>query len=163
MRLPRVSTSSPGIKGLARFVESQRKRTGPPPLPGHPRLGHVADPVNPPPLTVAASLVAVQGVVLVGLGVAELGHIDPDRRAVAISGAVFFAGYGLALLACAVGLVRRVAWVRGPVLITQLVQLGIAWNVRDLWPLAVTMAAAAVVVLAGVLHPASVDALASDG
>ena len=122
----------------------------------------MAAPDNPPPLRVAASLVAVQGVVLVGLAGVELGNIDPDRRAVAISGAVFFGGYGVALLACAVALVRRVSWVRGPVLLTQLVQLGIAWNVRDFWPLAVPMAVAALVVLAGVLHPASVDALASD-
>lgn len=117
---------------------------------------------NPPPLTVAASLVAVQGVVLVGLAVADLANVDPDRRSVAIAGAVFFGGYGIALLACAFALVRRVSWVRGPVLLTQLVQLGIAWNVRDFWPLAVPVAVAALVVLAGMLHPASIDALAAD-
>jgi hypothetical protein len=117
---------------------------------------------NPPPLTVAASLVAVQGVVLLGLAAAELASIEADRQAVAISVAVFFACYGLALLACGFGLTRRVSWVRGPVLLTQLVQLGIAWNVRDFWPLAVPVAIAAVVVLAGMLHPASIDALAPD-
>jgi hypothetical protein len=81
---------------------------------------------------------------------------------VAISGAVFFAGYGAGLLACAVALVRRVAWVRGPVLLTQLVQLGLAWNVRDFLPLAIPMALAAVVVIAGMLHPASIDALTAE-
>jgi hypothetical protein len=134
-----------------------------PGLPPHPsRLPRVAAHDNPPPLTVAASLVAVQGVVLVGLAVADLAHIDADRRAVAISGAVFFGAYGLALLGCAVALVRHVTWVRGPVLITQLVQLGIAWNVRDFWPLAVPVAVAAVVVLAGMLHPDSIDALGGE-
>ena len=117
---------------------------------------------NPPPLTVAASLVAIQGVVLLGVAAVELASIQADRRAVAISVAVFLGGYGVALLACAAALVRRVSWVRGPVLLTQLVQLGIAWNLRDFWPVAVPVAVAAVVVLAGMLHPASVDALASD-
>ena len=159
---PRVSISGPNIKGCGRFVESQPGADWTAGARFVSRLPRVTAPDNPPPLTVAASLVAVQGVVLVGLGITDLANIDPDRRAVAISGAVFFGGYGLALLACAIGLVRRVAWVRGPVLLTQLVQLGIAWNVRDFWPLAVSMAVASAVVLAGVLHPASVDALASE-
>ncbi len=150
------------IKGLPGFVGSQRAADWTAGALSVSRLPRVREQDNPPPLTVAASLVAVQGVVLLGVAAVELASIEADRRAVAISVAVFFGGYGVALLACAFALVRRVSWVRGPVLLTQLVQLGIAWNLRDFWPVAVPVAVAAVVVIAGMLHPASIDALASD-
>ncbi len=114
---------------------------------------------NPPPLTVAASLVAVQGLVLVGLGVVEATSVVQERAAVAVSVSVFFAVYGVALLGCAVALTRRVGWVRGPVLISQLLQLGIAWNLRDAPLLAVVLALAALLTLAGMLSPASIEVL----
>ncbi|MGA8846762.1 MAG: hypothetical protein WB471_09145 [Nocardioides sp.] len=115
--------------------------------------------VNPPPLTVAASLVAVQGVVLIALAVVEIFNVVEDRVAVAVSTAVFFALYGAGLLLCALALTRRWGWARGPVLISQLLQLGIAWNIRDTPLLAIALALAALVALAGMLSPASLEAL----
>lgn len=117
---------------------------------------HVA---NPPPLTVAASLVAVQGAVLIAVALVEIFSVVEERVALAVSVAVFFALYGAALLGCAVALTRRQGWVRGPVLISQLLQLGIAWNVRDTPLLAIALALAAVITLAGMLSPASIEAL----
>lgn len=114
---------------------------------------------NPPPLTVAASLVAVQGMVLVALSALELTSISPERVSMGVSTAVFFLLYGIALLACAWGLTRRAAWSRGPVLITQLIQLGLAWNLRDVPLPAVVLAVTAVVALAGMLHPTTVEVL----
>jgi hypothetical protein len=114
---------------------------------------------NPPPLTVAASIVGVQGLVLVGLAVVEAFSVVPDRAAVAVSTAVFFGLYGVALLACAVALTRRWSWARGPALLSQLIQLGIAWNLRDVPLLAVVLVVAALVALAGMLNPASIDVL----
>lgn len=113
----------------------------------------------PPPLTVAASLVAVQGLVLVVLAVAELVSLSPDRRAMGLSTAGFFAAYGVVLLAAGWALWRAVGWSRGPVLLTQLIWLGLAWNLRDNAVLAIAVALTALVVLAGLLHPASVAAL----
>ena len=117
---------------------------------------HVA---NPPPLTVAASLVAVQGVVLLALALVEIFNVVEGRVAVAVSTAIFFALYGAGLLVCAVALTRRWGWARGPVLISQLLQLGIAWNIRDTPLLAIALALAAIVALAGMLSPASVEVL----
>jgi uncharacterized membrane protein (DUF2068 family) len=113
----------------------------------------------PPPLTVAASLVAVQGLVLVALAVAEVADLDADRRAMGLSTAGFFAAYGVLLLVAGWGLWRVAPWSRGPALITQLILLGLAWNLREHVLAAVVLLVVALVVLAGVLHPASVEAL----
>lgn len=114
---------------------------------------------NPPPLTVAASVVAVEGVVLLLLAALELGSVEETRRSVGLSTAGFFAGYGVILLACAWGLWRRHTWSRGPVLFTQLVGVGLAWNARDQWPITVALLVCVVIVFAGMLNPATLEAL----
>ena len=114
---------------------------------------------NPPPLTVAASLVVLQGFVLVSLAALELANVTSERMTMGVSTAVFFLVYGVALVGCAWGLTRQQGWTRGPVLITQLIQLGLAWNVRDTPLLAVALALTAGVVLAGMLHPATLRTL----
>jgi uncharacterized membrane protein len=119
-------------------------------------------PAAPPPLTVAASLVAIEGLVLVALAVVEIADLDADRRAMGLSTAGFFAAYGALLMVAAWGLRRRASWSRGPALITQLIWLGLAWNVREHVVAAVVLAVVALVVLAGVLHPDSIDALAGE-
>ena len=52
----------------------------------------------------------------------------------------------------------------GPVLLAQLIQLGLAWGFRDgdTLPLAIGLAVVAAVVLAGLFHPASMRALDRD-
>jgi len=120
-------------------------------------------PAVPPPLTVAASLVAVQGIVLVAFAVLEIADLDPDRRAMGLATAGFFAGYGVLLLVAGWGLWRRASWSRGPALITQLIWLGLAWNLREHVLAAIAVAVVALIVLAGVVHPDSVDALSGDG
>ena len=119
-----------------------------------------ARPENPAPLTVAASLVLVQGLLLLVLAVLELASTSADRVSVGVSVGLFFALYGVALVACARALHLRHGWARGPVLITQLISLGLAWNVRDVPLVAVLLVLTAAAVLAGVLHPASQEALA---
>jgi hypothetical protein len=115
----------------------------------------------PAPLAVAAGLTFVQGLVTVLLGVSEVATLDSDRLVMGTTTAVFFLGYGVALLLCAWGLHRVRGWARGPVLLSQLIWLGLAWNFRDgaTLPLAIVLAVAAVVALAGLLHPRSIDAL----
>ena len=117
---------------------------------------------NPAPLTVAASLVAVEGGLVVLLAVAELASLSSARLTMGLTTAVVVAVYGAALLGCALLLVRRVAFGRSPALLAQLIQLGVAWSFRGgatTW-LAVVLALVALVVIAGLLHPASMDALA---
>jgi len=114
---------------------------------------------NPPPLTVAASLVVLQGVALLVLGALELADLTEGRLSMGVSTAVFFVVYGGLLTVCAWGLTRRQGWTRGPVLITQLIQLGIAWNLRDDPVAALCLAGTAAVVLAGMLHPATIKVL----
>ena len=119
-------------------------------------------PSTPPPLTVAASLVAVQGFVLIALGIAEVADLEPERRAMGLSTAGFFGVYGGLLLVAAYGLWRRSPWSRGPALITQLILLGIAWNVREHVLVAVSIAVVALVAVVGVVHPDSIKALSGE-
>jgi hypothetical protein len=116
----------------------------------------------PPPLTAAASLVAVEGGVVVLLGVIELASLSTARLTMGVTTAAFFVLYGGGLLFCGWQLVRGGSWARSPVVLAQLIQLGIAWSFRGggtTW-LALVLAVAALVVLAGILHPRSIDALA---
>ena len=116
-------------------------------------------PQVPPPLTVAVSVVAVQGLGVLLFAVLQLADVSSERASVGVSNAFFFGAYGALLLAAAWALWRRAAWARGPVMLTQLICLGLAWSVRDLVYLAVVMAASALVALAGLLHPDSMAAL----
>ena len=119
---------------------------------------------NPAPLVVAASLVAVEGGMLLMYAAMELGSLSSQRLTMGLTTAVFFAAYGGALLYCTWQLTRGHSWARSPVVLAQLIQLGVAWSFRGgetTW-VAVSLAVVAVIVLAGVLHPASVDALGGD-
>ncbi len=116
----------------------------------------------PAPLTVAASVVVIQGTLLVVLAGVELAHVSSQRITLGVSTAVFFLVYGVLLVVCAIALTRRHGWTRGPVLITQLIQLGLAWNLREVGLVALMLVAAALIVIAGMLHPASIEALADD-
>jgi len=111
----------------------------------------------PAPLKVAASLTAVEAVLLLIYAVAELVSLSPGKVAVTLTTTVFFALYGGALLICAWGLVGGRSWARSPVVLAQLIQLGVAWSFRggDTTVVAVVLAVVSLIVLVGVLHPAS--------
>jgi hypothetical protein len=122
----------------------------------------VSDPTPsrvPTPLLVAAAVVALQGIGLVVLAVVGLVDLVPSRIEVGVSVSVFFAVYGAALLACAWALVGRRGWARGPVMLTQLIQLGLAWNTRDDPLLSVPLAVTALVALVAMVQPSSIQAL----
>ena len=110
-------------------------------------------------LTVAAALVALQGIVLAVWAVLVLVHIST----MSVSTAIFFLAYGAALGACAVGLWQLRSWSRAPIVLTQLIALGLAWDSRHAnVAVAIALAVVAVAALACVLHPASLEALATD-
>ena len=130
----------------------------PEPATGHP------SPKNPPPLTVAASLVAVEGALVMLLAAVEVSSLSSARVTMGVTTAVFFAVYGVGLLLCAWQLMRRASWARSPVVLAQLIQLGLAWSFRggDTTWVAIALAVVALVVIAGVLHPDSLEALSDD-
>jgi hypothetical protein len=116
---------------------------------------------NPAPLTTAASLVAVEGMLIVLLAAAELVSLSSGRLTMGLTTAAFFAAYGAGLVWCAWAITRRVTWARGPILLAQLIQLGLAWNFwgGETTVISVVIGVVAVVVLLGMLHPASLDVL----
>jgi len=113
------------------------------------------------PLLTAAGLTLVEGLLTVMYGVSEAVHITSQRLVMGVTTATFFVGYGAAMMICAWGLTRLHTWARGPVLLAQLIWLGLAWNFRDggTWPVAVGLAVPAAIVLVGMLVPSSVEAL----
>ena len=119
----------------------------------------------PAPLVVAAGLTFVEGLLTAMYGISEAVHVTSDRLVMGVTTSVFFVAYGAALVLCAWGIQRLRTWARGPVLLAQLIWLGLAWNFRhgETLPLAIALAVPAVVVLVGMLLPASVDALEHGG
>lgn len=113
---------------------------------------------------VAASLVVLEAFVLAALGVLELANLRAIRLTMGLTTSAFFllAAAGLAWCAWSLWRVRR--WARGPVVMAQLIQLGLAWNFRDVGTilLPLSLALVAVVVIAGLLHPATTQVLEED-
>ncbi|CUR61472.1 conserved membrane hypothetical protein [metagenome] len=113
---------------------------------------------------VAASLTGIEAFVLAGLGVLELANLSSIRLTMGLTTTAFFLAAAAGLAWCAWSLWRVRRWARGPVVMAQLIQLGLAWN---LWggstkPLSVGLGAVALVVIAGLLHPASTGVLEED-
>jgi hypothetical protein len=118
-------------------------------------------PPLPPPLVVAAGLVVVEGLLLLGYGVLEAVHIDSARAAMGITTAAFFVLLAGVLIACGWLVLRGRAGARSPIVVAQVMFLGLAWSFRGggtTW-VAIGLALVAGVVLVGLLHPASIDAL----
>ncbi|RYC14750.1 hypothetical protein [Nocardioides zhouii] len=116
---------------------------------------------SPPPLVVAASLTAVEAVMMVGLGLLEVASLNSVRLTMGVTTAAFFVGAGVALAWCAWSLWRASRWARGPVVMAQLIVLGLAWNLWDgaTKVLSLGLAVVALVVIAGLVHPASTELL----
>jgi hypothetical protein len=116
----------------------------------------------PPPLVVATALAGVEALLLVGYGIVLLTALNTARLAMGVTTPVFFIVYGLGLAGCAWALSRLRSWARAPLVFAQLIQLGVAWSFRGGTSTAVTvgLAVVAVLVLVGVFHPASLEALA---
>ncbi|MDN5892955.1 MAG: hypothetical protein L0H93_02920 [Nocardioides sp.] len=118
----------------------------------------------PAPLTVAVSLAGVEGAVMLGYAILELANSSADRLAMGVTTAVFFAMYGVGLAIAAWAVHRRHSWARSPIILAQLIQLGLAWNLRggETTVVAAVLAVVAVIVIVGLLHPASIEHLADE-
>jgi hypothetical protein len=118
----------------------------------------------PPPLVVAASLAALEGLLVLVYGVLEATNVHAERAAMGITTSAFFLILGAALIASAWLVGRGRPGARSPIIVVQVMLVGLAWNFRGgstTW-VAVGLATVAILVLAGLLHPASTAALADD-
>jgi hypothetical protein len=113
----------------------------------------------------ASSLAAVEGLLVLAYGALLAADIHAERAAMGVTTSLFFLFLGAVLIACAWYVVRGRSWARSPLVVTQVLALGLAWNFiggSTTW-LSVVLGVFAVVVLVGLLHPASVDALRDQG
>jgi hypothetical protein len=108
-------------------------------------------------IVVASCLVFAEAATLVGLAVVELFQLDGGRLALGVTNAVFFLLYAAGLAFCARGLLRLSRWTRGPLVMAQLIQLGVAYSFygHDTEWLAVILAATAIAVLAVMFAPST--------
>lgn len=120
--------------------------------------------VAPAPLKVAALLCGLQGATLAGYAALESLAITRSRLAMGIGTALFFALVAAALVGCAWALMRGRSWARSPLVLAQLIGLGLAWSFRggDTTWVAIALAIVALGVLVGILHPASIAWLSRD-
>jgi hypothetical protein len=112
---------------------------------------------RPLTIVIAAALLALEG--LIGLAYAglEVGQIRMSRAVVGVGVTVLMACFGLLLLVVARGVFLGKRWSRGPAVATQLILLPIAWSFKGgstTW-VSVVLAALAIAILVGVLHPRS--------
>lgn len=117
---------------------------------------------RPFPLILACVVVSLQAVALVVVAVLVLANLG-GVAALGVGSAIFFLVVAVGLAICAWALWGVNSWARAPIVLTQLIELGLAWDSRHsaTW-LSITLAVLAVVGLVGILHPASVAALADD-
>jgi hypothetical protein len=111
------------------------------------------------PLTIiiAAALLAIEALIALGYAVLEIGQVRMTRAAVGVGVTILMAAFGLLLLVVARGVFLGKRWSRGPAVATQLILLPIAWSFKGgstTW-VSVVLAALAIAVLVGVLHPRS--------
>jgi hypothetical protein len=108
-------------------------------------------------IVMAAALLALEALIGLGYAAVEVGQVRMTRAAVGVGVAILMAGFGLLLLVVARGVFRGKRWSRGPAVATQLILLPIAWSFKGgstTW-VSVVLAALAIAVLVGVLHPRS--------
>ena len=106
-------------------------------------------------------LVLLEGLFMVGYGVLEAVNVSSARLAMGATTAFFFAVYGVGLVVGAWAVTHGRIVARSPLVLAQLLQLGVAWGFwgGETSAVALALAIPAVLALAGLLHPASISAL----
>lgn len=119
-------------------------------------------PQVPAPLQLATAVAAAEGLALLVLAVVQVASLSGDRVALGVTTAAFFVGFGALVLACARAVRERHTWARGPLLLAQLITLGLAWNFRADILVAAVLLVVGAAGLAGLVHPQTTAALADD-
>ncbi|GAA3512301.1 hypothetical protein GCM10022234_03600 [Aeromicrobium panaciterrae] len=115
-------------------------------------------------LSVAGAVVAVEALAYVVLAVLDLTDVSSERLGLGVGAGILLGVYGAGQLYAAWRVTRGEGWARSPLIVTHLIQLLLAWNLRDgdtRW-LAILMAVCAVIVLACLLAPPVNRALGRD-
>lgn len=118
----------------------------------------------PAPLVVSVSLAAIEGFVLLALGILELANWDSERAAMNVTTTITFVGIAVALLVCGFSVWRGSAIGRATIVMFQLIALPIAWSFREspTTLIGIAIAVVSVITIACLLHPDSVDHLADE-
>ena len=117
-----------------------------------------------PALRIASVLMVAQALFVVVFGVIEL--VSHHRQfGFGVGAAAFFVAYGIGIGACGWGLLDLRRWARGPTLLVELLNLGLAWSLHGsgTWGAALALGVPSAIVLVCILLPASVEALEADG
>jgi hypothetical protein len=127
----------------------------------------VTEPARPAPpgvLLGAVVLVGLEGLFLGVLAVLEVVSVGSGRVTLAVTTGLFFLALGAGLLVCAWSLARVHSWARGPVVACQLIGVLLSFSFwgGDTTGVAVAILVVSLAVLVGVLHPASMRAMAAD-
>jgi hypothetical protein len=112
---------------------------------------------RPVTIVLAAALLALEGLLGLGYAAVALREVRVSRAVIGVGVAILMAAFGLFLLLVARGVFLGRRWSRGPAVATQLILLPIALSFRGgatTW-VSLALAAAAIAVLVGVLHPRS--------
>jgi hypothetical protein len=114
-------------------------------------------------LLVAAAIVLVEALAYVVLAVLDVLDLSRDRVGTGIGAGLVLLAYGLSQAWAAWRVTHGDSWARSPLVVTQAIQLLIAWNLRDTSPwLSALLVVASVTALACLLAPPVTRALGAD-
>lgn len=119
---------------------------------------------RPPQVAAAAVLAALEGLVALGFGIAELFQVRLFRAVVGVGVAFFMIAFAVLLCAAARALLLTRRWARAPIVLVQLIMLPVGWSFRGgtTTPVAAAMIIVALLTLVLILHPRSTRALFPD-
>ena len=111
----------------------------------------------------AVSAVALEAAVLVLYGLALVPTLEVERLVMGATSLLFFVVYGIFIGFCGWRLYQLHSWARAPIVLAQLIQLlvGASFWGGSTTPVAVLAVLIAVLVLVGVFHPVSLEAVGS--
>jgi hypothetical protein len=112
-------------------------------------------------LLLAALVCCGEALALLVLAVIEVLSLSSNRLVVGITTTIFFALYAVGLAAAAAGLARARSWARAPLMLSELIQAGLAWSFHGPGTevVAVLLAVSAIFVIVVLVLPSTTAAL----
>jgi hypothetical protein len=112
-------------------------------------------------LRLAALVCLCEAGALVVLAVIEIANLSSSRLVLDVTTTIFFVLYATGLVVAAVGLARARSWARAPLMLSELIQLGLAWSFHGPGTdvVALLLAVSAIFVIAVLVLPTTTTAL----